>query len=516
MKCTNCGGILKLKDGVFLCESCGAKQSIAALFENTEVFICYVENDEQGRRTQDSIIAQDLYNKLQSCNINAFYQRISAGDLIEENLDKATAVAISKAKVILVVGTNIDNFEKMMEENRRYFDGKKIIPVYSGINAYDLPEEISSLQAMNYDNIGAATELPKLVLQLLGRADEIDVIKMADERTAKKKKRQRITVIVTTLVILIAAAYIVFFTPYVLKSNKYSYAAELTEEERYIEAINIYNELADYKNAADMLKGVYDKYNGYYKNSNYDIKTAIKITDNKFFEIKCVYEKISFDVTGEFNLNIAKFDFVDSAQHQGHGIIEFKNDGIDITLDISEIGNKTIHYSFDDRTDEDFMAVDKSILLLWIADNMTAEKLQAEGYEIQFDDYIHAQLGAIFSLKNLPIKFFVSLVEGISNENESPIIGISAPANVLCPDKISMKAEAFLDGDTIFIPNGEFPTSSIFSFNTSKKNNIKKGNKVGFFRKEKFQLFLIDEFSWVIMLQDLGLMTQEQVDEELI
>lgn len=38
-------------------------------------------------------------------------------------------------------------------------------------------------------------------------------------------------------------------------------------------------------------------------------------------------------------------------------------------------------------------------------------------------------------------------------------------------------------------------TSSIFSFNTSRKNNIRKGNKVGFFRKEKFQLFLIDDFT---------------------
>ncbi|MDM0514767.1 phage tail protein [Clostridium perfringens] len=37
--------------------------------------------------------------------------------------------------------------------------------------------------------------------------------------------------------------------------------------------------------------------------------------------------------------------------------------------------------------------------------------------------------------------------------------------------------------------------SGIFSFNTSRKNNIKKGNKVGFFRKEKFQLFLIDDFT---------------------
>lgn len=45
-------------------------------------------------------------------------------------------------------------------------------------------------------------------------------------------------------------------------------------------------------------------------------------------------------------------------------------------------------------------------------------------------------------------------------------------------------------------------TSSIFSFSTSKKNNIKKGNKVGFFRKEKFQLFLIDDFKEIIYLDE--------------
>lgn len=44
--------------------------------------------------------------------------------------------------------------------------------------------------------------------------------------------------------------------------------------------------------------------------------------------------------------------------------------------------------------------------------------------------------------------------------------------------------------------------SSIFSFNTSRKNNIKKGNKVGFFRKEKFQLFLIDDFTEISYIDE--------------
>lgn len=44
--------------------------------------------------------------------------------------------------------------------------------------------------------------------------------------------------------------------------------------------------------------------------------------------------------------------------------------------------------------------------------------------------------------------------------------------------------------------------SSIFSFNTSRKNSIKKGNKVGFFRKEKFQLFLIDDFTEITYIDE--------------
>ncbi len=37
-------------------------------------------------------------------------------------------------------------------------------------------------------------------------------------------------------------------------------------------------------------------------------------------------------------------------------------------------------------------------------------------------------------------------------------------------------------------------SSDSLSFNTSKKKNIKKNNKVGFFKDRKFQLFLIYDF----------------------
>ena len=44
--------------------------------EKFEVFICYKESDENGERTQDSVIAQDLNNELTRMKIKTFFARI--------------------------------------------------------------------------------------------------------------------------------------------------------------------------------------------------------------------------------------------------------------------------------------------------------------------------------------------------------------------------------------------------------------------------------------------------------
>ena len=68
MKCKNCGGELIFQNGMGLCESCKNTYRLDYGFENTEVYICYTESDAQGRRTKDSIIAEELYQKLESSN----------------------------------------------------------------------------------------------------------------------------------------------------------------------------------------------------------------------------------------------------------------------------------------------------------------------------------------------------------------------------------------------------------------------------------------------------------------
>ena len=74
MKCSNCGGELIFNNGVGICESCNSTYRIENVFENIDVCLCYIENDENGRRTKDSIIAGEVYKKLESKKINCFYR----------------------------------------------------------------------------------------------------------------------------------------------------------------------------------------------------------------------------------------------------------------------------------------------------------------------------------------------------------------------------------------------------------------------------------------------------------
>ena len=45
-----------------------------------DVFICYKETDQNGRRTVDSVLAQDLYNQLEKEGFKVFFARITLED----------------------------------------------------------------------------------------------------------------------------------------------------------------------------------------------------------------------------------------------------------------------------------------------------------------------------------------------------------------------------------------------------------------------------------------------------
>ena len=150
MKCTNCGGELNFEGGIGICSSCGSKHKLDNIFEKIDVCLCYIEYDNAGRRTKDSIIAQEVYSKLENKKINVFYERISANNCLPNELELLRQVAISNANIVIVIGASKENFETLTQKYSEHFNGKHIIPFFADINPNDIPHTLNKLQALNY------------------------------------------------------------------------------------------------------------------------------------------------------------------------------------------------------------------------------------------------------------------------------------------------------------------------------------------------------------------------------
>ncbi len=143
----------------------GIQKKILALSDSEEpfdVFICYKETDAQGRRTDDSVIAYNLYNEFEREGLKAFYSRITLEDKLGQEYEPYIFAALNSAKVMVVIGTSVENFNAPWVRNEwaRYLqlinNGEKkiIIPAYRNIDPYDLPSEFAHLQGQDMSRIG--------------------------------------------------------------------------------------------------------------------------------------------------------------------------------------------------------------------------------------------------------------------------------------------------------------------------------------------------------------------------
>lgn len=144
--------------------------------EPFDVFICYKETDNNGRRTVDSVIAQDMYKQLTEEGLKVFFSRITLEDKLGTAYEPYIFAALNSAKVMIVVGTKRDHFNAVWVKNEwsRYLalirEGKKktLIPAYRGMNPYDLPDEFSHLQAQDMQKIGFMQDLIHGVKKIVG------------------------------------------------------------------------------------------------------------------------------------------------------------------------------------------------------------------------------------------------------------------------------------------------------------------------------------------------------------
>ena len=145
-----------------------------------DVFICYKETDNNGRRTQDSVLANDLYHQLTQEGFKVFFARITLEDKLGTAYEPYIFAALNSAKVMVVLGTKPEYFNAVWVKNEwsRYLalvkqsGGKKIlIPAYRDIDPYDLPEEFAHLQAQDMSKLGFMQDLIRGIKKLIA-ADE--------------------------------------------------------------------------------------------------------------------------------------------------------------------------------------------------------------------------------------------------------------------------------------------------------------------------------------------------------
>lgn len=142
-----------------------------------DIFICYKETDEFGKRTQDSVIANDIYYQLTGEGFKVFYAAITLEDKIGSEYEPYIFSALNTSKVMLALGTKPEYFSSAWVKNEwsRFLKimkkdhSKLLIPCYRDMDPYELPKEFAHLQAQDMSKIGFITDLIRGIRKIVGK-----------------------------------------------------------------------------------------------------------------------------------------------------------------------------------------------------------------------------------------------------------------------------------------------------------------------------------------------------------
>ena len=154
------------------------QRGILATSQNTEpydVFISYKELDENGERTRDSVLAQDIYYRLTEQGRRVFFSRISLEDIPGTQYEPYIFAALNSSKVMIVVGTSAENLNAVWVKNEwsrflammRKDKSKLLIPCYRDMDPYDMPEQLTVLMSYDMGKIGFIQDLIRGVNKVL-------------------------------------------------------------------------------------------------------------------------------------------------------------------------------------------------------------------------------------------------------------------------------------------------------------------------------------------------------------
>ncbi len=151
--------------------------SISQKEDPFDIFICYKETDESGKRTPDSVLAQEIYDNLVDKGYKVFFSRITLENKLGTMYEPYIFAALNSAKIMLVLGTKKEYFEATWVKNEwsRFLDLMKtrpdhyLIPCYKNMDAYEMPEGFLSFQAQNLARLGFMQDLLRGIDKIMGK-----------------------------------------------------------------------------------------------------------------------------------------------------------------------------------------------------------------------------------------------------------------------------------------------------------------------------------------------------------
>lgn len=165
--------------------------AISQAEEPFDVFICYKETDNNGRRTPDSVLAQELYYGLKDEGFKVFFARITLEDKLGSAYEPYIFAALNSAKAMVVLGTQPEHFNAVWVKNEwsRYLslikkgEKKTLIPAYKGMDPYDLPDEFSHLQAQDMSKLGFMQDLIRGIKKIVNAAKKKETPQVVVQQT---------------------------------------------------------------------------------------------------------------------------------------------------------------------------------------------------------------------------------------------------------------------------------------------------------------------------------------------
>ncbi len=150
-----------------------------------DVFICYKESDENGGRTVDSTLAQEIYYQLTDAGLRVFFSRITLEDKAGSEYEPYIFAALHSTKAMVCVATKAEHLNSVWVKNEwsrflalmRKDRSKVLLPCYRDMNPYDMPEQLSVLQSYDMSKIGFMQDLIRGIKKITATGEPKPVVK---------------------------------------------------------------------------------------------------------------------------------------------------------------------------------------------------------------------------------------------------------------------------------------------------------------------------------------------------